>query len=330
VRLLIALSLLALALLAPGSAAVAGGDAQPRVAIFFYPWYGTPAHDGAYAHWTQAGATPPRSIASSFYPQRGVYSSSDEALLAAQLGEIRAARVDQVIVSWWGRGSAEDARLPRILASARVRGLTVAAHVEPYADRTVASVGADLVYLRGLGITDVYVYRPFDLPVADWAALDHGGSRLFAETSLVGRARDARFDGLYTYDVLARGGGMFARTCDQAQRANLLCSPSVGPGYDARRAGLDARVKNRRAGATYDSMWRAAVRAKADIVTITSYNEWHEGTQIEPARKQAGYESYDGAWGLHGTRASRAYLDRTAYWSGVFRTSAPQPSTSAS
>ena len=64
---------------------------------------------------------------------------------------------------------------------------------------------------------------------------------------------------------------------------HLLCAPSVGPGYDARRGSGDPRVKPRRNGATYDAMWRAAIAAKADRVTITSFNEWHEGTQIEPA-----------------------------------------------
>jgi hypothetical protein len=61
-------------------------------------------------------------------------------------------------------------------------------------------------------------------------------------------------------------------------------------------------------------MWRAAIRARAAIVTVTSYNEWHEGTQIEPARG-----GYDGAYGTAGREAERAYLDRTALWAARFR-----------
>ena len=58
-----------------------------------------------------------------------------------------------------------------------------------------------------------------------------------------------------------------------------------------------------------------AIRAAADVVTITSYNEWHEGTQIEPAKAgRCAVLSYDGAYGLVGRAAQRAYLDRTAMW----------------
>jgi hypothetical protein len=102
--------------------------------------------------------------------------------------------------------------------------------------------------------------------------------------------------------------------CAGARRLGLVCAPSVGPGFDAFRATGDARVRQRNDGGVYDHMWQAAVRASPDVVTITSYNEWHEGTQIEPARATGGYLTYDGAWGRKGTDAQRAYLDRTAYW----------------
>ena len=95
---------------------------------------------------------------------------------------------------------------------------------------------------------------------------------------------------------------------------HLACAPSVGPGYDGRRAGELAASRPRLNGLTYDRLWSCAVAAAPDVVTVTSYNEWGEGTQIEPAQARRGYASYDGAWGLSGAAAQTAYLTRTAYW----------------
>jgi hypothetical protein len=256
------------------------------------------------------------------------------------LREIVGAGIDEIAVSWWGRGSAEDRRLPLVLRAARAAGIAVAAHLEPYPGRSVASTVADVAYLRTLGITTFYVYRALDLPVADWAAakadLHASGTLLFAQTDLAGAAAAAGFDGIYTYDIVTYSGDKFPRICSEAHHVGLLCAPSVGPGYDARRGDGDPRVKPRRDGRTYDLMWRHAIAAGADRVTITSFNEWHEGTQIEPAalpgrRGRYRYLSYDGAWGLHGVAAEFAYLNRTRYWSDVFRSTPPsQEKTSAS
>jgi glycoprotein endo-alpha-1,2-mannosidase len=172
------------------------------------------------------------------------------------------------------------------------------------------------VYLQTLGIRDFFVYHATDFPAPEWAAVTaHLSSiRLFAQTNLVGFAQKGGFDGVYSYDILTNGGSTFRRVCDEAHRVQLVCGPSVGPGYSARRATGDTRVKPRRNGATYDAMWTTALRSGADMVTITSYNEWLEGTQIEPARRAAGYQSYDGAWRKRGVAARDAYLARTAYW----------------
>jgi glycoprotein endo-alpha-1,2-mannosidase len=330
------LVLIALVLVLPASARAAG----VRVSAFYYPWYGTSAEDGSYEHWGQDGHDPPNDIASSYYPAWGLYSSSDRLVVSAQMDEIRQAGIDEIAVSWWGKGSPEDERLPLVVQDAHVDGIAVAAHLEPYPGRSVASIAVDVAYLRTLGITTFYVYRALDLPVADWAAwtpaLHATGVTLYAQTAMVGAAAAAGFDGVYTYDIVVYSGNKFARICAEAHRLHLLCAPSVGPGYDARRGSGDPRVKPRRDGRTYDAMWRAAIQAQADRVTITSFNEWHEGTQIEPAasitrRGKYRYLSYDGAWGLRGVAAQFAYVFRTRYWSDVFRsTVASQEKTRAS
>jgi len=305
----------------------------PVVSAFYYPWFGSP-EDGGYDHWAQNGHAPPVDIASNSYPAYGPYSSSNAAVIATQLSEVLRAGIDELAVSWWGRGSAEDKVLPDILAGATGTGVQIAVHIEPYSGRSVASVLADATYLHSLGIRTLYVYQAFaGVEPNDWAApndaIRASGMTTFADTALVGQAAAAHFSGVYTYDTVTYGARVLARLCGEAHSAGLLCAPSVGPGYDARRAIGDAHVKLRRHGQTYDAMWHAALAAGADRITITSFNEWQEGTQIEPAIPlrlgEYRYVSYDGAWGLHGAAAQNAYLDRTAYWANLFRKAAEKP-----
>ncbi|HET9287942.1 MAG TPA: hypothetical protein VFO26_10315 [Gaiella sp.] len=292
----------------------------PEAAIFYYAWYGTPDVDGEWMHWGQGQHAPPQEIGSNYYPTRGPYSSGVSSVVRAQMREIAATGIGTVIVSWWGPGSVEDSRLLPVAAAARAAGLDVALHVEPWAGRTPAGVARALPAIFDLGIRDVYVYDSGHDLDEDWRAaladlVSLAGLRVFAHTSLPGKALRGGFQGLYTYDVLVYDGRSFGRMCASARQLGLACAPSVGPGFDAYRATGEARIRNRSDGRWYDHMWQAAVRANPDVVTITSYNEWHEGTQIEPARKAKGpYQTYDGAWGLRGPRAQRAYLDRTTYW----------------
>jgi glycoprotein endo-alpha-1,2-mannosidase len=318
---------LAALLLAPGVANAAGESS-----IFFYPWWGTPKQDGKYLHWNQGHHLPPADLATTFYPARGVYSSADRRVLRGQLKEIRAAGIDEIVSSWWGWGSPEDVRLPGVIREAKAQKLDVAVQVEPYEKwlRTASVLEADLGHLRDAGIRRVYVYLPFDGLIGDaaWTLLlsDFPELEVLAQTSNVERAAAAGFDGVYTYDIFAVRGGSFAGLCARAHAAGLSCAPSVGPGYNAGRATSDHRIRLRRAGATYDGMWRAAIAAEPDRITITSYNEWHEGTQIEAARRQpandyGSYESYEGAYGRIGRAAEGAYLVRTRHWTTQYRLS---------
>ena len=65
---------------------------------------------------------------------------------------------------------------------------------------------------------------------------------------------------------------------------NLLFIPAVSPGYvDTRIRPWNAKnTKERENGVYYEKMFSAAIKLKVPIINITSYNEIHEGTQIEP------------------------------------------------
>jgi glycoprotein endo-alpha-1,2-mannosidase len=60
-------------------------------------------------------------------------------------------------------------------------------------------------------------------------------------------------------------------------------------------------------------MWRSAITSRAPLVSITSFNEWGEGTQIEPAKPYTvgtfSYKDYtpeNTSFYLH---ATRSYVD---------------------
>ncbi len=224
-RYLALLCALLAAVYAPAGA-LAGGVV---VSAFYYPWFGTSPEDGGYDHWAQNGHAPPVDIASNYYPLYGPYSSSNAAVIAAQMSEVQRAGINELAVSWWGRGSPEDQRLPEIVTAGALAGIAIAAHIEPYAGRTVASITDDALYLHSLGIRTIYVYQAFvGMQPADWApandALHAQGLTTFAQTGLVGQAAAGHFSGIYTYDTVTYGARRVRRDCARRHTPRRCCA----------------------------------------------------------------------------------------------------------
>ncbi len=315
------------------------------VTAFFYVWYGTPAGDGAWRHWNQLEHVPPDNIASSFYPERGPYSSRDPLVLQSQMAELRQARVGAIAVSWWGVGSWEDRSLDAVFSAAAANGIKIAFHIEPYQGQTAGSVASDIRYLLGrFGSSPAllrvsrptaasettspravfYLFGSSRLPVAALKVAIAGLRRtqddaiVLVHSPKASTAARVGADGVYTYDPMASPAALAGLVAD-CRAARLICSPSVSPGFDNSQAvATGQQFVARDNGARYDAMWQGVVAAGAEWVSVTSFNEWHEGTQIEPAVDFAAgartYTGYGGAYGRAASEAPDAYLDRTAYW----------------
>ena len=338
---------------APTQPPVAGPEPSRKVAAFYYPWYGNPAADGAWVHWDQHGHQPPRDIGSDYFPVLGAYSSNDPAVVAQHMAWLRRAGIGVIISSWWGPGSREDQAVPLLLKMAGRYGLQVTLHIEPYSGRTAAGLVDDVKYIEqhygsdpgffhstaASGYSSGHVPKPMlfvwaietrdadgqPVAAAYWQpALDAihalpGGALIIGNTLRGDWVDGAHLDGLYNYITLRldTGGGFnWARSLPPG----ALYVPSVMPGNSAQRVGYppDTLVA-RQDGAVFSQQWTAAlgVGVAPELVTITSFNEWHEGSMLEPAAVGV-VDGLGHAYADFGALAPEGYLDLARQWIGRF------------
>lgn len=117
------------------------------------------------------------------------------------------------------------------------------------------------------------------------------------------------FDGFsqYNYTIDDWSADGVRRSCatlrELASRSGArFWSATVGPGFDGRIWHHPGRVVTRGMGKLYEAMWEQAINERPHFITVCSFNEWGEGTQIEPCLE---YEDL--------------YLRLTAGWAAAFR-----------
>lgn len=319
------LAVLAATWLLPVTTPASAAGLSRNVHLFYYPWYGTPEGAGEWRHWQQGGHTPPEDIGADLYPALGAYDSGDSQVLAQHMKWIKSSGAGVIVYSWWGRGSYEDTLTRAVMDAAAKRGVKVAWHLEPYEGRTAASTVADIGYLHDAfgshPAFDNIFYVFWSLQIADWSALTALDEDDVVLAQTTDTSKIANFDGMYTYDGIAGATAPgWQEASAYAREHGLIWAPSVAPGYIDDRAvpGNTTPTIARDNGAAYDKQWTNALNSDPTWVSVTSFNEWHEGSVIEPAAARSGYQNFDGAYGKRGKAAETAYLDRTRQWVTTF------------
>jgi glycoprotein endo-alpha-1,2-mannosidase len=293
-------------------------NAGPRqILAFYYGWYGNLTISGDWVHWKNVDLAKQRIGNSTDYPAYGAYDSHDPAVLDRQAAA-RGAGVTGFIVSWWGQGSFEDHGMPLLIDAAAKHGLAVSAYYEKIpgddAPARIKAAIADLDYLlsrygthkawlRAGGKPVVFVYgrAVHQLSPAEWQEViaqlhrdNPGGVAVVADS--LDHNFVAAFDGASTYNITGQTQHKtppqlhdWARVAYPKMVAaagpGKISSVTVIPGYDDSKAGRPPPrpVTGRWGGETYRALWQEAVAAAPDYVLITSWNEWHEGSEIEPS-----------------------------------------------
>jgi glycoprotein endo-alpha-1,2-mannosidase len=260
--------------------------------------------------------TPPNNIGANYYPELGCYSTMDETTIENHMQQLTKAGIGVISTSWWGVETDTNKAVPLILNAAEKYGIQVNFHIEPYPNRNALNTKDSIEYIIGTyGASKAffrdprhgskpmfYVYDSYLTPAKEWReVLAPDGKHTIRGTEydsivigLYVKEHDNRFmdtgnfDGFYTY--FATNKFTYGSTIsnwqaleDYAKRSGKIFIPSVGPGYiDTRiRPWNSNNTRAREAGEYYNRMWQAAVDANPETISITSFNEWHEGTQIE-------------------------------------------------
>lgn len=290
-------------------------------------------------------------IASNFYPKLGRYSNRDPEIVKKHMEMFKKARIGVAAVSWWNeKTTAEAEKNQLLLDEAQKVGVKVCFHLEPYSGRNpenlkenmkklIDKYGSHPAFYKVNGKPMFFIYDSYNIEPEEWAKLlSPSGAITIRNTTydsyVIGLWLDnvdkqapiilnSHFDGFYTYFAsLGFNYGSTPTNWNTMQKwANdngKIFIPSVGPGYiDTRiRPWNNSATRNRNNGKYYDVMYEKAIESNVSFISITSFNEWHEGSQIEPAVPYAGsaftYLDY-------GNLASDFYLTRTAYWIKEFR-----------
>jgi hypothetical protein len=311
---------------------------ERRVMAFYYPWYGVPEGPGGAGrtvHWGKIDAANHDIAASTHYPTLGAYDSHDAKVIEQHCQWAKAARIDTLIVSWWGHGDYSDRVMPNILDACERHGLAACIYYERVPKpQTAATAAKDIIrvlekygshqaHLQAAGKPVVFIYGRAvgELGLMGWLqavklvnAGYRGGAALIGDQFSYGAARV--FDGVHTYNT---AGSLAGRSLADAQKwaadtypswvqladgAGKISTITVIPGYDDTKIRKPGLAVERFDGDSYRIQWVQAMAADPHWVLVTSFNEWHEGSEIEPSLE-------------YGSK----YIELTGRYAGQFKSS---------
>lgn len=286
----------------------------PFNATFFYPWYKNGTTDGIWQHWEGSASpgynhTPPTNWlshylpavnnTSAFKPSSQLYNSNDVQTFNWQLAQMKAAHQSVAISSWWGQGDPTDANFSTIMkymnpATGADPGnpysnMRWAVYYEPegYGDPSVQQIDNDLNYIKANYATQpgylwvngkpvVFVYNAADAQGDYWTSDVTRWTQARADTGfyvnmkidpvIYGGVSPTVMDGWHEYGPTSRSSSF--------QNYFYFVSPGFWFEQNQPVLARDPRAFTR----AVNAMARANVTWKL----TETWNEWHEGTSVEP------------------------------------------------
>jgi hypothetical protein len=297
-------------------------DGQPVVLAHYMPWFAAKPQSPQWGwHWTMNHFDPERvdsdgrrSIASHFYPRIGPYDSGDAAVLEYHLLSMRLAGIDGVIVDWYGLTDFRDYAVlhrntTRLLEQAERLGMkfvicyedqTIPALVEAgrlAASGRVAHATGEIEWLGKYWFKSasylLHEGRPVMLSFGHDGLTSEEWSQCIEQLSFPvayfsqSQRRPGAIGG-FDWPVPADPVGTMRRF-QQAMHEWPAVIPVAYPRFvdiyaEAGVSDSYGRLADDQ-GRSFRQMLRQALASRASIIQLATWNDWGEGTMIEPSQE---------------------------------------------
>lgn len=285
-----------------------------KVLAFYYGWYGNPQTSGRWVHWVQVDPERKQIANSTHYPALGAYDSHDPQVARQHCRWAKEAGLDGFIVSWWVRGDFHDQGMPLLLDTARQHGLQITVYYEivPAPGNPDSAVqdwlyllsqyGSHPAWLRVDSKPVIFVYGRAlgQLSMVQWAQVLERVNKEYkagvcAIADQLSKAAARIFDGIHTYNICDRLQGkpveaiqaeverIYREPLQVAGQFGRIGCATIIPGYDDTKIRKPGIRTERFGGESFRRQWQAVLALNPDWVLITSFNEWHEGSEMEPS-----------------------------------------------
>ncbi|MFC1999147.1 hypothetical protein ACFLXE_00125 [Chloroflexota bacterium] len=246
-----------------------------EVGAFYYIWYGDGGAGYGTSHWSDEA-----SRAVPMKPTLGYYESEDTDTIDAHIDMMIAAGIDFALISWWSDTPTMTRIVTSFLARAALKSFKAAVMVEGHdpGDTSDWEDDCDYVWDNWASHEAYYEFdsKPLIVLAPHWA-----------ETILPAEHADARFTLRHMTSRMGYANEWGYWDIVPRQYASGEQS-SVIPGFDNRglaRSGHKVGSIVPMSTHFFLEQWRIVLGYMPDIALVCSFNEWHEGTCIEPCNE---------------------------------------------
>jgi hypothetical protein len=258
-----------------------------------------------------------RDIGATHYPAIGPYDSTDPELLKYHINLAELSGIDVFAFNWWGPGDITDISLKtfcevaeevntKVKATALIDGYCwyggyplkksikiFEYFLENYRDRR------SFLHLENLPVIMFYqagIYSPNQWKDIRLELRRKGLDGIFLGGECFEDRFSPIFEGFEYYSPLSIRPFSESNLREEYKRSsivcknnNSICGLAVMPGYDDRQVRFPGTVVARCGDACYSMTWHVAIEQNPNWIMICSWNEWHEGTEIEPSIEYSDY-----------------------------------------